>query len=365
MNAQTQLNNLRRYIEAGNDWKTYHPPSPRLDVEVNKDLFAPETVQQYDRNPKSVIERFQPDTQNGLTMADVIDDWESHPIHRHFVQPQGKWGTKEDVHTILDRLEIPAGSHATIIGGYTGEFADAIRDYPLDVLFTDPIEGWCDQAAERGFETECIRADQLSSEQLRSTDLVVSFEAFQPLQETGATYALSRSCSVTYGHLIFESEWTRNNMDSDVTLLSNFSWLDNYGGSTSYRQSSGLRAYWFNAGGTAKSEQLNAPIVAYWTAMTVGDSNPDDSGSATVNITPDLLVETANTLHSTPKEVYTELRRCEAIMFERAKGTTVERFAPRKTISSACGSLDISSNNTRERERPPTWGDSEYPEQFD
>ena len=69
---------------------------------------------------------------------------------RHYRQLEFSF---DGVGELLGRLQIPTHITGLVFGGYTGQFANALRE--LGMIFTDPIEDWVTKAKEAGFEAYC------------------------------------------------------------------------------------------------------------------------------------------------------------------------------------------------------------------
>jgi len=138
----------------------------------------------------------------------------------------------------------------TTVGGFTGEFSEALREVGCNVVFTDPMEEWVERAREGGFEAVQCAAGTLPADLLQRSDAVATFECYFPFSPpSSAVYSTLRLLTTPHGLLFAESESTRESMREDGaerTFLSTLSpYIDIYGTERRYRETDSLRIYQF------------------------------------------------------------------------------------------------------------------------
>ncbi len=115
----------------------------------------------------------------------------------------------DGVGELLGRLRIPTHITGLVFGGYTGQFANALREMGMTVIFTDPMEDWVTKAKEARFEAYCYSAQSLPGELLDRCQIAATFECYFPI---GSTYSIQRLLAREYGLLFAESKQTRIEM---------------------------------------------------------------------------------------------------------------------------------------------------------
>lgn len=115
---------------------------------------------------------------------------------------------------LLRRLQLPTGITALVFGGYTGQFANTLRDLGMKVIFTDPIEEWVTKARESGFEAYCHSAEELPSNLLDRCQLAATFECYFPFGSE-SVYSTLRLLTREYGLLFAESKQTRKELQAE------------------------------------------------------------------------------------------------------------------------------------------------------
>lgn len=219
-------------MTASDALRTYLTPTREpKDLEQKTDArFLPETVTSYVDNPETFKENH------------------GHPRH-HYSQATRGWGDTDTATTLLNRLDIPPRETTiTIVGGFTGEFAETLRDAGCEVLFTDPMPEWIAAAQDAGFEAVQCAAETLPLEILTRSDGIATFECYYPLSPPSSSiYETLRFLSTKHGLLFAESEATRQDLrdsGADVTLLTELgAYCDAFGTTRRYRETDNLRIY--------------------------------------------------------------------------------------------------------------------------
>ena len=169
---------------------------------------------------------------------------------RHYNQTEIEFDT-ETISKIIKRLSIdPTNKLITVFGGYTGQFAECLRDLGCSVIFTDPIENYVNAARKKGFESYCYYAEELPSEIIQKTDLFATFECYMPFDDPSKfLYNTLRLISASYGLIFAESKRTREELrkeDAIEQLKNSFKpFSDNYGLKRVFRESNDIRIYHF------------------------------------------------------------------------------------------------------------------------
>lgn len=158
--------------------------------------------------------RFQPESVDRILATEDLDSKIPDMAH-HYNQARSEWGGTAEVKTLLRRLD-PASDELTVavFGGFTGEFARALRGAGHEVIFTDPIAGWVDRAEADGFEAYQCSAETVPTDVLTRTDLFATFECYFPFTEpiSQSLYTSLRLLTAPYGILIAESSRTRETL---------------------------------------------------------------------------------------------------------------------------------------------------------
>lgn len=352
-----ETNNNSNIGTAPFDWQTDIPPAlPHAEEKLKSSnlfklhsvkMFADETEPNPDpkHDEREFVEHHFPDTDVG----------------RHYVQPCRNWGSSDDIKTLFSRLDIPLkNTDVTVIGGYTGEYATTLDTLGANVLFTDPLPEWCQVAKNNGLPTKQKPAEKLSQTTLEGTQLTTSFETFQPLQGNDPVYTMLRLASVEYGHVLLESEYTREDMNSAVTLLTDYNWIETiFGGITRYREHDGLRAYHFHGSEDTRSKMRQVASTFYAAThviLEIASNNSleipveqNDWGSYTLTDTTLHLV--AEYLNSSPEPVYNALKTYHRCVIE--KMGTAGKYLPPGQIHSDVLRIGFPDHAISEREVLP------------
>lgn len=164
---------------------------------------------------KSTNDRFAPEKITAIrNKTDEFEEsWEDTYLY-HYQQMHGEWGGVEALVPLLDDLGFDPYEHSlttTVIGGFTGEFAKALADVGFEVVFTDPMSGWVNQAVDEGFEAYQYAAAELPANLIARTDVFATFECYYPFKTSAqyAIYSLLRLLTTAEGILLAETPLTR------------------------------------------------------------------------------------------------------------------------------------------------------------
>jgi len=164
--------------------------APNLQM---KEVFTLEAVERF-RTSESTIETGQ---------------------RRHYNQVKIRFDD-QSILSVLAKFKIPKDARTTVYGGYTGEFAEALRRLGMQVVFTDPIPEWVEVAKNKGFEAYQLSAQEIPRGLLERTDLFASFECYPDLVgESEFYYPFMRFLTTKYGLLYAESKETVESMKGD------------------------------------------------------------------------------------------------------------------------------------------------------
>jgi len=134
---------------------------------------------------------------------------------RHYNQVKVKFDD-QSIASVLAKFKIPKDARTTVYGGYTGEFAEALRRLGMQVVFTDPMPEWVEAARKKGFEAHQLSVQEIPRELLERTDLLASFECYPDLiGESEFYYPFMRFLTAKYGLLFAESKETVDSMRGD------------------------------------------------------------------------------------------------------------------------------------------------------
>lgn len=221
------------------------------DLSQNDGAYSREIVEEYLDNPERFSEKFP------------------FPTH-HYNQASKEWGDEETVQELIDRFDIdPEGKTATVFGGFTGEFAKALHQCGFEVIFTDPLSEWVEEARNEGMEAHTELAETLPPEIVNRTEVFATFECYHPFGgDPDAIYNMLRFLSAPQGLLFAESESTRDFFKEEgvqYTLLTDLGkFSEFYEVERRYRETNGLRIYQFY------SPQREHRILIQQHAQTIG-----------------------------------------------------------------------------------------------
>ena len=143
------------------------------------------------------------------------DSFKEYPL-RHYSQINVPFNDG-NVTGMLGKLGIPIkNTVATVLGGYTGQFANCLRRIGMQVIFTDPLAEWVSEASKLGFESYKYDAQEIPKKILRQTELFATFECYYALAVSSETYySTLRFLSSKHGILFAESKYTRDELTKD------------------------------------------------------------------------------------------------------------------------------------------------------
>jgi hypothetical protein len=197
-----------------------------------------------------------------------VDGVQQYPM-RHYAQAATRID-RDELRKALLRLGIGPIKKVTVFGGYTGEFATALRDLGSEVLFTDPMQVWVDRARRNGFQTNLSTAEEISAAMIGASDAMATFECYMPFTSEGLSmYTAMRFLTTRFGILFAESDATRielrQNMLSRATRTrqtpSLMSYLSGYGLASAFTNAGGLRIYRFSIPETSRCIVLQDLLV--------------------------------------------------------------------------------------------------------
>lgn len=156
----------------------------------------------------------------------------------------------------LQKLGIFSLRKVTVFGGYTGEFALALRDIGAEVLFTDPMRVWVERARLNGFEVDRRAAEEMSGAMIGDSEAMATFECYMPFtDEALSMYTSMRFLTTSFGIIFAESDATRYEMRGEMQARSSrakqtpsmMSYLKlGYGLESAFSSAGGLRIYRFS-----------------------------------------------------------------------------------------------------------------------
>jgi hypothetical protein len=134
---------------------------------------------------------------------------------KHYNQVKVRFNA-DSIQSVLAKFKIPNDARATVFGGYTGQFAEALRKVGMQVVFTDPMPEWAEAARNKGFESYRLSVQEIPRELLDRTELFATFECYPDLiGESDFYYPYMRFLTTKYGLLFAESKETVESMRSE------------------------------------------------------------------------------------------------------------------------------------------------------
>lgn len=104
----------------------------------------------------------------------------------------------------------------TVFGGYTGQFAEALRGLGIPTIFTDVSQEWVEEAKVKGFEAYAYAVQDIPIEIYQRTDLFASFECYPDLfEEDEYQYNKMRLLTSRLGIFFVESRATVKSLWKD------------------------------------------------------------------------------------------------------------------------------------------------------
>lgn len=170
---------------------------------------------------------------------------------RHYNQRFTDWGDSETITTLLSRFDIdPAENTMVVIGGFTGEYANALKEAGVEVIFTDSSEEWTSRAETQFDEVHTAAGEAIDRSVLMRCTAVTTFECYHPLNDSDFDrQTMLRYLTVPDGLLFAESKATADEISEESdkkvqTLMTSWSaWSDVYDTTVRYRETDGLRIY--------------------------------------------------------------------------------------------------------------------------
>lgn len=213
-----------------------------------KKEFQLETVEEFSRDPSEFKKKY---SYRLIHYSQLVVDF-----------------SPEIIGKILNKLDInPSGKRITVFGGYTGQFAEALRNVDFSVIFTDPIKDYVEGAKKKGFESYRYSIEELPAEIIRRSDLLATFECYMPFTSPEKkVYTTLRLLSAPYGFIFAESKRTREELKKEggvAQFKSQFKpFEDNYSIERRFREHKGLRFYHFIGGEDAHNRiMLDCKII--------------------------------------------------------------------------------------------------------
>lgn len=163
------------------------------------------------------VELYQPTLFTKSAVETFMASPDKIPADHHYYYNQGR--TRFDdagILAILKKWKVPTDMRTTIFGGYTGQFAQALRRIGMKVTFTDVSQEWVDAAKAAGFEASKCAVQELPRTLVEGTDLFATFECYPDLFEGGdGQYNKMRLITPRYGTLFVESRATVKEMNKE------------------------------------------------------------------------------------------------------------------------------------------------------
>jgi hypothetical protein len=159
-----------------------------------------------------------PELHNALFTKDIVEKYKDDKSSfeknklRHYDQLVTKFD-QTAIRNALLKFKIPTNIRVTVYGGYTGQFALALREMGMKVIFTDPMIEWVNEAEKNGFESLKLSIQEFPRELIEATDLFASFECYPDLiGENESYYSMMRLLTAKFGVLFVESRDTVGNI---------------------------------------------------------------------------------------------------------------------------------------------------------
>lgn len=157
---------------------------------------------------------------------------------------------------LLRRLQVSTKISTLVFGGYTGQFARALRDSGMKVIFTDPLEEWVNKAKESGFEAYRYSAEEIPGDLLDRIQLAATFECYFPIGSE-RVYNILRLLTREYGLLFAESKQTRIELQGASGMKFMFlPYYKVYSIRRVYREKGDLRMYHYSATNPESREMM-------------------------------------------------------------------------------------------------------------
>jgi hypothetical protein len=257
--------------------------------EDTDERFSPEAVSKYKEDPQNFSEK------------------QGHPLH-HYNQTREKWGGSDAVEELLTRHGInPQNLTVAIVGGFTGEFAQALDDVGSEVIFTDPMTSWVEQAKQSDMEAHRYSAESIPGDVLSKSDAVATFECYYPFSGSPGhvLYNALRYLTLPQGLMFAETKATRKarkQNGADSSSLAVFRALDEHLEiDWGYREHEDLRIYQY-----VQPDTVSTPAGLYARLLKWIYSQSTPEGS--VHIGEDSVADIAEEIGLEPEIVFDSLR---------------------------------------------------------
>lgn len=130
---------------------------------------------------------------------------------RHYSQLEVSFDALSE---LLRRLQIIGDLTVLIFAGYTGQFANALRNLGMRVIFTDVLQEWVTEAKASGLEAYRHEAEDIPGNLLGRAQLVATFECYDQILRS-SVYNSLRFLTRDQGLLFAESKQTRKEMQAE------------------------------------------------------------------------------------------------------------------------------------------------------
>jgi len=170
--------------------------------------YLPEHVELFRTDPHNEIFRHTIDS------PDPYQEDDDRIPSRHYNQMGMDFDIKK-VSSLFKKLAIKPDPKkvVTIFGGYTGEYAEALRQLGFTVIFTDPMEHYVEKAKANGFEAYCVVAEALPSELIERSTLISTFECPHPFfHSNNRAFTALRLLTAPEGIVMAMSKATKTQM---------------------------------------------------------------------------------------------------------------------------------------------------------
>lgn len=238
---------------------------------------------------------------------------------RHYAQSSITFDNELLSHA-LAKLGIGPLKKVTVFGGYTGQFALALKGIGADVLFTDPMKVWCEQATMRGFKAITQTAEEIQGTVIAESDAMATFECYMPFaNDRLAIFTALRFLTTKYGIIFAESDFTRTQMKNEAFADSSrlkqtpsmLNYLKKaYGLESHFASAGGYRVYRFSVPEKKKAEVATDLLIM----RKMHDESPDG-----VHIGVAEIQAVADNCHLSYQEAFADMMRLAFVSEWRKK----------------------------------------------
>jgi len=279
------------------------------------DEFKMETVKEFLKDPSSFKNKY------------------SYPL-RHYNQLILDFST-DKITTLLKKLYIsPDGKTFTIIGGYTGQFAEALSQAGFKIIFTDPIEDYVNQFKNKGYESYCHSVEGLPAILFQRSHLFGTFECYMAFGKESLIYSTLRLLTAPYGLIFAQSKQTRSEMEKEseekYNIKTSLSQMKNtflpyakhYGITRRYRDYKDLRFFHFY-GDNSQRDQITKDCQVI---KLLNDTSPNSKED--VNINTKMIEKLHNISDFKMNEIIDSINRINLVYYDHI-GPTLKGIFPR------------------------------------